>query len=79
MRPHKNEQELIAQENPVMYTMAQLRLIDGLRSSFPNWHGAAYFDWRNGWTRLGDFFADGYFLKDQMRELVHNRFGVNIP
>jgi hypothetical protein len=67
-----------AEQTPVMYRTSQLRLVDGLRSSFPYWQGAQRFDYRNGWTRLGDFFAEGYYLRDEMRELVHNRFGVNI-
>ena len=78
MRARRSQEEMIAEPTPVMYTKSQLVLRDGLRSSFPNWKGSSVFDYRNGWTRLGDYFADGYFLRDEMRELVHNRFGVNI-
>jgi hypothetical protein len=61
-----------------MYTAQQLALADGLRSSFPDWRGSKRFDYRNGWTRLETYFAEGYFVRDEMRELVHNRFGVSI-
>ena len=78
MRPRRSKEEMIAEPTPVMYTKSQIRLQDGIRSSFPRWGGAQHFDYRNGWTRLRNFFADGYFLRDEMRELVHNRFGVNV-
>ncbi len=78
MRKRRSEEEMLADEFPVMYQKSQLALRDGLRSSFPAWTGAAFFDWRNGWTRMGNFFAEGYFMQDEMRELVHNRFGVSI-
>ena len=76
MRERRSEEDMQAEQTPVMYKKSQLRLVDGLRSSFPDWQGAQRFDDRNGWTRLGDFFADGYFLRDEMREMVHNRYGV---
>jgi hypothetical protein len=79
MRPRRSEEELLTEPEPVMYSKSRLALVDGIRSSFPNWHGAQPFDYRAGWTRMGDFFAEGYFLREEMRELVHNRFGVNIP
>lgn len=78
MRKRRSEKEMIAEQEPVMYHSSQLCLVDGIRSSFPKWPKSGFFEWRNGWTRLGDFFADGYFLRDEMRELVHNRFGVNL-
>ena len=70
MRPRRSEEDLLAEKTPVMYDLSQLALIDGIRSSFPNWSGSDRFDYRNGWTRLGDFFADGYFLRDEMSVLV---------
>ena len=78
MRLRRSEVQMIADPEPVMYTKTHLYLCDSLRSSFPSWRGTAQFDYRNGWTRLGDFFADGYFTREEMRELVHNRFGVVI-
>ena len=51
---------------------------NSIRSSFPSWDGARDFDWRNGWTRMGEYYADGYFMQEEMRELVHTRFGVTI-
>jgi hypothetical protein len=78
MRPCRNQEQTQAEELLVMYTLADLDRPDGLRSSFPNWKGSATFDWRNGWTRLGGFFADRYFLEQEMREMVHNRFGVKV-
>ena len=80
MRKRRSEEEMIAEAEavPIMYSKADLLFRDGLRSSFPSWQESAQFDYRNGWTRLGDFFAEGYYLRDEMRELVHNRFGVNI-
>jgi len=78
MRPRRTEEEMIAEPTPVMYQKIDLEHMDRLRGSFPDWTGAEQFDYRNGWTRLGDFYADGYFLREEMRELVHNRFGVNI-
>ena len=78
MRERRRAEEMKAEPMPAMYRKSQLHLVDGLRSSFPNWQGAQRFDYRNGWTRLGDFFAEGYYLRDEMKELVHNRYGVNI-
>ena len=78
MRLRRSQVEIIADPEPVMYSKAHLYLRDGLRSSFPSWRGTAQFDYRSGWTRLGDFFAEGYFTREEMRELVHNRFGVVI-
>jgi hypothetical protein len=78
MRKRRTEEEMTAEQRPLMYSKADLRHRDGLRSSFPNWAGSRRFDYRSGWTRLGDFFADGYFLREEMRELVHNRFGVTV-
>lgn len=78
MRPRRTREEIVSEPAPVMYEKRQLALVDGIRSSFPSWRGSRVFDYRNGWTRLGDYFAEGYFLRDEMRELVHNRFGVNI-
>ena len=34
------------------------------------------FDYRNGWTKMGNYFADGYFTREEMRELVRSRFGI---
>ena len=79
MRHRRTEEEIIAEPSPVMYSKGELELRDGIRSSFPSWRGSQRFDYRNGWTRLETFFAEGYFVRDEMRELVHNRFGVNIP
>jgi hypothetical protein len=76
MRKRRSAEEVLAQPDPVMYSRANLYLMDGLRSSFPSWRRASQFDYRNGWTKMGDFFADGYFTRDEMRELVHTRFGV---
>ncbi len=78
MRKRRSEEEIVSEELPVVYQRSQLGLVDGIRSSFPNWTGSARFDYRSGWTRMGDFFADGYFSRDEMRKLVHNRFGVSI-
>ena len=78
MRARRTTAEIVSEPMPVMYEKRQLALMDGIRSSFPSWRGSRVFDYRNGWTRLGDYFADGYFLRDEMRELVHNRFGVNV-
>jgi len=61
-----------------MYTAEQTLLRDGIRSSFPDWRGARFFDWRSGWTKMGDYFADGFYMQDEMRELVHHRFGANV-
>jgi hypothetical protein len=76
MRKRRSKEEIIAEAEPIMYTKSQLALRDGLRSSFPSWRGASQFDYRNGWTKMGDFFADGYFTRDEMRELVHTRYTV---
>ena len=78
MRKRRTEEEMIAERDPIMYSKADLALENRIRSSFPNWQGSRPFDYRSGWTRLGDFFADGYFLREEMRELVHNRFGVTV-
>jgi hypothetical protein len=78
MRHRRSEEEMVAELTPVMYTKSQIALRDGIRSSFPNWRGSKRFDYRNGWTRLETYFAEGYFVRDEMRKLVHNRFGVNI-
>ena len=78
MRKRRSEEEILADETPVVYSLSRLALADGLRSSFPDWKGSRPFDYRNGWTRMGNFFADGYFTRDEMRELVHNRFGVTL-
>jgi hypothetical protein len=78
MRERRSEEDMQAEQTPIMYKKSQLRLVDGLRSSFPGWRGSSSFEFRNGWTRLGDFFAEGYYLREEMKELVHNRFGVNI-
>lgn len=78
MRYRRTEEEMLAEPTPVMYSKSQIALRDGVRSSFPSWRGSRPFDFRNGWTRLGDFFAEGYFLRDEMRELVHNRYGVSL-
>ena len=78
MRKRRSEEEMQAEPLPVMYTEEQIVLQDGIRSSFPDWRGSRRFDYRNGWTRLESFFAEGYFVREEMRELVHNRFGVNI-
>lgn len=66
------------ESNPVMYDLSQLQLIDGIRSSFPSWRRSEQFDYRQGWTRMGNFFADGYFTREEMRELVHNQYNVVI-
>ena len=76
MRKRRSEEEMIEEAGPIMYRKAHLCLIDGLRSSFPGWSGAAWFDYRNGWTKMDDFFADGYFTREEMKELVHQRFNV---
>ncbi len=78
MRKRRSEEEIIAETEPIMYTKSQLALRDGIRSSLPSWRGADHFDYRNGWTKMGDFFAEGYFTRDEMRELVRVRFGVVI-
>ena len=78
MRQRRSEEQMLAEPSPVMYEARQIALSDGIRSSFPDWRGSKPFDWRGGWTRLGNFFADGYFLRDEMRDLVHNRFGVKL-
>lgn len=78
MRKRRSEEEIRDEQEPIMYTKSQLRLVDGLRSSFPSWRRAGFFDWRAGWTKLGDYFADGVYLREEMRELVHNRYGVQI-
>jgi hypothetical protein len=70
--------EVYAEPSPVMYSGADLQRLNALRSSFPSWRGAEEFDYRNGWTRMGSYFADGYFTHEEMCELVHNRFGVNL-
>lgn len=64
------------EQEPIMYTKSQLRLVDGLRSSFPSWQDARFFDWRGGWTKLGDYYADRVYLREEMRELVHTRYNV---
>ncbi len=79
MRKRRSEEEMQAEPLPVMYTEEQIVLQDGIRSSFPDWRGSRRFDYRNGWTRLESFFAEGYFVREEMRQLVHNRFGVSIP
>jgi hypothetical protein len=78
MRKRRSEEELLTEPLPIMYEAHQVQLVDGIRSSFPDWKGSKSFDYRGGWTRLGDFFAEGYFLRDDMREMVHNRFGVKV-
>ena len=65
-----------AEPYPVMYDKARLYLLDNIRSSFPSWRGSAQFDYRNGWTRMGNYFAEGYFTREEMRKLVHQRFSV---
>ena len=76
MRKRRSEEEMLTEAQPVMYAKNQLALRDGLRSSFPGWSAAQWFDYRNGWTRMGNFFADGYFTREEMRKLVHQRFNV---
>lgn len=78
MRPRRSEEQMLVEQTPIMYRKSQLHFVDGIRSSFPDWKGTQHFDYRNGWTRLGNYFAEGYYLHDEMRELVHNRFGANI-
>ncbi len=78
MRNRRTTEEVIGDPYPLMYSKSCLHLVDALRSSFPSWDGMREFDWLYGWTRLGDYYADGYFSRDEMRELVHNRFGVRI-
>ena len=78
MRQRRTEEQMVAETSPIMYRKSDLHCQDRIRGSFPDWDGAAHFDYRNGWTQMGEFYADGYFLREEMRELVHNRFGVNI-
>lgn len=78
MRERRSLEDMVNEERPVMYCLAALSLPAQIRSGFPNWKGSAQFDYRNGWTRMGDYFADGYYTREEMRELVHNRFGVNV-
>jgi hypothetical protein len=37
MRERRSEEDMQAEQTPIMYRKSQLRLVDGLRSSFPNW------------------------------------------
>ncbi len=76
MRKRRSEEDMIAEPEPVMYSKTHMYLVDGLRSSFPSWRGSSWFDYRNGWTRMGNYFADGYFTREEMRKLVYQRFNM---
>jgi hypothetical protein len=50
-----------------------------LPSSFPHdWCGEA-FDYKNGWTRLREFFCDDYLGLGEMQEIIQTRFKKAIP
>lgn len=76
MRLRRTAPEVYGEPSPTMYSGEDLQRVNSIRSSFPSWRGSEEFDWRNGWTRLGNYFADGYFSKGEMRKLVRSRFGI---
>ena len=76
MRVRRSTAEALAEPSPIMYSLSDLERVNAIRSSFPSWRGAATFDYRNSWTKMGNYFADGYFTQEEMRELVRSRFGI---
>lgn len=85
MRNRRTFEEMNPGASPVMYKTDGKYFFDhlgdnvsgSLRSSFPFEPGdIGELDYRNGWTRLGKYFADDYLTIGEMIDLVKERFKV---
>lgn len=83
MRRRRTFEELTAEPLPIMYRSDGRYFFNhlgdnvsgSLRSSFPfEPKETGELDYRNGWTRLGRYFADQYLTSGEMTDLVKERF-----
>lgn len=83
MRERRTWEEL-AEPLPIMYRRNRRGLFfncrgenvtDRMLSSFP-WDKDAdgEFEWKHGWTKFRQFYVDGILTREEMDELINERF-----
>jgi hypothetical protein len=81
---HKRTPEELAEPQPIMYRRNKSGQflnsfgedVTGLMlSSFPwNDDEQGEFEWKRGWTRFRQFYVDAVVLREEMSELIAERF-----